>query len=305
MAIPDYQTLMLPLLKALSDRRVHTIKELFESLSNQFQLTKEEKNEKVPSGRETRIKNRISWARTYLKKAGLVDSPAKGQVKITQTGIDILEIDKPEKINNVYLQRFDGFAAFRPKAVDKSRAEIEEEFQSAVEDTPEEQLGAAFNELQRKLVSDLLESVRDVSPEFFEDLVVKLMLAIGYGGNFTEAGITTGTGTDDGIDGVINEDKLGLDSIYLQAKRWEKTVDRPEIDKFIGALSRQGARKGVFITTSEFSEGAKSAVQGLNISIVLIDGVKLAQLMVDHDVGVSIKKTFKIKQIDSDYFDEE
>lgn len=305
MAIPDYQTLMLPLLKALSDRRTHSIKELFEVLSDQFQLTEEEKKEKVPSGRETKIKNRISWARTYLKKAGLVDSPAKGQVKITDIGIKVLEKDKPDKINNVYLRKFDGFVEFRPRTTDKDKIETEEELQSIVESTPEEQLGEAYKELRRKLVSDLLESVMKCSAQFFEQLVVDLMLAMHYGGNFQGAGVTTGAGKDSGIDGVINEDKLGLDSIYLQAKRWEKTVNRPEIDKFIGALSRRGARKGVFITTSDFSEGAKEAVQGLHISIVLIDGENLAQLMMDHDVGVSIKSTFKIKQIDSDYFEEE
>ncbi|MCY4641506.1 MAG: restriction endonuclease [Gammaproteobacteria bacterium] len=304
MPIPYYQTLMLPLLQALSDRHTHSVKELFEVLGNQFQLTEEEKNEKVPSGRQTKVNNRISWARTYLKKAGLVGSPAKGQVKITEAGIDVLEKDKPDKINNVYLRKFDRFVEFRPWTSDKDRTEIGEEPQSIAESTPEEQLGEAYNELQRKLVSDLLESVKGSSPRFFENLVVELMLAMGYGG-FKGAGVTTGAGKDDGIDGVINEDKLGLDSIYLQAKRWEQTVDRSEIDKFIGALSRHGARKGVFITTSEFSEGAKKAVQGLNISIVLIDGKELAKLVVDHDVGVSIKDTFRIKQIDSDYFDEE
>lgn len=303
MAIPDYQTLMLPLLKSLDDNQPHSMRELFESLSTQFNLNDEDMSERVPSGRETKIKNRISWARTYLKKAGLVASPAKGQVKITDVGSETLREPGLQKIDNVYLRKFPSFVEFRPRSTDPESQEKTVEI-TLPEITPEEQFGEAYKDLQSNLISDVLDAVKSSTPSFFEQLVIDLMLAIGYGGNFKNAGVATPASRDNGIDGIINEDKLGLDSIYLQAKRWDKVVDRPEIDKFIGALTRQGARKGVFITTSGFSAGSREASIGLNISIVLIDGKELAHLMVEHDVGVATKDIFKIKQVDSDYFED-
>lgn len=304
MAIPDYQTLMLPLLKAVSDGQIHKIHSLYQKLSDEYQLTSEERAARVPSGRETTIKNRISWARTYLKKAGLIASPEKGMVQITNQGESVLK-KKPKKIDNVFLREFDAFIEFRPRSGDKDKYGQQEDIEAEIQSTPEERLGSAYQLLRETLMTDLLEVVRNSSSDFFEQLVVDLMLAMGYGGNFEDAGRKTAKGSDNGIDGIINEDKLGLDSIYLQAKRWKDTVDRTEIDKFIGALTRQGARKGVFITTSGFSEGARAAAKGLPLSnIVLIDGKKLAQLMIDHNVGVSTKDIFEIKQIDSDYFSE-
>ena len=205
------------------------------------------------------------------------------------------------KINVRFLKQFQSFREFhsvKPKQMDDIQ-----ESQAEQPDTPDEQLQQAYQSLNQSLAEEVLESVKQVTPQAFEQLVVDLMIAMGYGGARKEMGQATKLTGDDGIDGVINEDKLGLDSIYLQAKRWENTVHRPEIDKFIGSLTRQGATKGVFITTSNFSQGAKDSVRGLNLSVVLVDGQQLAELMVEYNLGVSIKETYQVKTLDSDYFD--
>ena len=303
MAIPDYQTLMLPLLKAVSDKKSHTIRSLYELLSNEFELSSEEREEVLPSGRETIIKNRISWARTYLKKAGLVSSPDKGMVQITERGVKVLK-SNPEKINNVFLQQFDEFVEFRPRNYkDKRESTGLEEPGSA---TPEESFDTAYQDLRDELASELLDTIKKSSPYFFEQLVVDLMIALGYGGSRKEAGKATQRSNDGGIDGVIREDKLGLDAIYLQAKKYtDDSIGASKLRDFAGALQGVRARKGVFITTTTFTKEAREYVEKIDSNIVLIDGERLVNLMIDHDVGVSNREVYKIKQIDSDYFSEE
>lgn len=305
MAIPDFQSVMRPVLATVQTGVPLPLNELRERVADQFQLTDEERKERLPSGQQTVMNNRVGWARTYLNKAGLLTIPSKGLVQITARGLDALA-NGPERITVSWLKQFPEFADFhthtaKPQAADvPTMAELDN-----AETTPDEQLAEAHQALLQSLADELLVQVRAVTPSFFEQLVVDLMIAMGYGGSRKEAGKATQATNDDGIDGIIKEDKLGLDVIYLQAKRWTNTVHRPEIDKFIGALTRQRARKGVFITTSDFSQGARDAALSLDIKVVLIDGVELARLMVENNLGVSVKQVYQVKQIDSDYFAEE
>lgn len=300
MSIPDFQSVMRPVLSVVEDGTPLALSELRESIAEQFQLTEDERKERLPSGNQTVINNRVGWARTYLNKAGLLTIPAKGMVQITVRGREAL-ISGPARITVRWLKQFPEFADFhtaRPQVVSAPATPDLDEGDT----TPDEQLNIAHQALLQSLEEELLAQVRAASPSFFEQLVVDLMLAMGYGGSRKEAGKATQATNDDGIDGIIKEDKLGLDVIYLQAKRWSNTVHRPEIDKFIGALTRQRARKGVFITTSEFSVGAREAALGLDIKVVLIDGGELARLMVENNLGVSVKQVYEVKQVDSDYF---
>lgn len=302
MAIPDFQSVMRPVLATVANGAPISLKTLREQVVDQFQLNDAERNELLPSGRQTVINNRIGWARTYLNKAGLLSIPSKGQVQITERGLEALKT-APERITISWLKRYPEFAEFHTAQPSSESTVVQAE--PADDITPDEQLTQAHQALTQSLADELLTQVRNASPTFFEQLVVDLMIAMGYGGSRKEAGKATQPTNDGGIDGIIKEDKLGLDVIYLQAKRWSNTVHRPEIDKFIGALTRQRARKGVFITTSDFSAGAREAAQGLDIKVVLIDGVELARLMVEHNLGCSVKQVYEIKQLDSDYFDEE
>ena len=302
MPIPDFQSVMRPVLTSVANGPL-TLSALREQIANEFQLNEEERSERLPSGKQTVINNRVGWARTYLNKAGLLSIPAKGLVQITDRGRDALD-NGPARITVSWLKRYPEFADFhtaRPADNVVASALIE----PAEEATPDEQLAAAHQALMLSLADELLTQVRAASPSFFEQLVVDLMIAMGYGGSRKEAGSATQQTNDGGIDGIIKEDKLGLDVIYLQAKRWTNTVHRPEIDKFIGALTRQRARKGVFITTSDFSVGAREAALGLDIKVVLIDGSELAQLMVENNLGCSVKQVYEVKQLDSDYFNED
>jgi restriction system protein len=300
MAIPDFQSVMRPVLATVQNGAPLPLNEVRERVADQFQLSEDERKELLPSGNQTVINNRVGWARTYLNKAGLLCIPAKGMVQITPGGLNALA-DGPERITVRWLKQFPGFANFhtaKPQVADLPAAlDIE-----ISETTPDEQLAQAHQALVQSLADELLALVRAATPSFFEQLVVDLMIAMGYGGSRKEAGKATQATNDGGIDGIIKEDKLGLDVIYLQAKRWTNTVHRPEIDKFIGALTRQRARKGVFITTSDFSDGARTAALGLDIKVVLIDGVELARLMVENNLGVSVKQVYEVKQLDSDYF---
>ncbi|WP_374979685.1 restriction endonuclease [Pseudomonas solani] len=303
MPIPDFQSIMRPVLNAVADGTALGLSALRERIADEFQLSEEERHERLPSGRQTVINNRVGWARTYLNKAGLLSIPVKGQVQITPRGLEVLTTG-PERITVGWLKRYPEFAEFytaRPSGSDTEALPV------AVEEdiTPDEQLNQAHQALMKSLADDLLTQVRAATPTFFEQLVVDLMIAMGYGGSRKEAGRATQQTSDDGIDGIIKEDKLGLDVIYLQAKRWSNTVHRPEIDKFIGALTRQRARKGVFITTSEFSAGAREAALGLDIKVVLIDGIELARLMVENSLGCSVKQVYEVKELDSDYFIED
>lgn len=303
MAIPDFQSVMRPVLAAVADGMPVALSLLREQVANSFQLTEAEFQERLPSGKQTVINNRIGWARTYLNKAGLLHIPAKGMVQITDRGLEALRAG-PERITVSWLKRYPEFASFHTARPSESSVSAEPK-DSLEEATPDEQLTSAHQALMQSLAEELLAQVRAASPSFFEQLVVDLMLAMGYGGSRKEAGSATRATGDDGIDGIIKEDKLGLDVISLQAKRWSNTVHRPEIDKFIGALTRQRARKGVFITTSDFSAGARDAAHGLDIKVVLVDGVELARLMVENNLGCSIKQVYEVKQLDTDYFSED
>lgn len=304
MAIPDYQTIMLPLLKLLGDGEVHSSRQTVDSLAEYFRLTDQEKRELLPSGNQPIFANRVAWARTYVKKAGLIKAPKRGHFEITERGREALA-KNPGKINVAYLDQFPEFVEFRKtkkvKKVDKPTTEGK----GFLETNPEETLEAAYQELQESLADELLSTIKECSPAFFERLVVDVLLGMGYGGSRKEAGEAIGQSGDGGIDGIIKEDKLGLDIIYIQAKRWENTVGRPEIQKFAGALQGQKARKGIFITTSNFSKEALDYVKNIENKIILIDGERLAELMIDSNVGVSPVAAYEIKKIDSDYFIED
>jgi len=301
-AIPDFQTIMRPLLQLASDGKQHSNREARETLARTFKLNDEERNALLPSGRQGIFVNRVAWAKAYLQQAGLLDTPERGHFKITDRGHEALK-DAPERITISFLQKFPEFAAFRsptkkPKA-SQTEPNIEEER------TPEETLEAAHLRLRADLAAELLGRVKTSSPRFFEHLVVELLLKMGYGGSREEAGEAVGGAGDEGIDGVISEDRLGLDTIYLQAKRWEGTVGRPEIQKFVGALHGKRARKGVFITTGLFSTDARDYVKNIDPKVVLIDGRQLAELMIDFNVGVDSVISYQVKRITLDYFDED
>lgn len=303
MAIPDYQTCMLPLLQYAEDGREHLVRDAVAFLADQFQLTKEEMDEILPSGQQQVFHNRIGWARSYLKKAGLLDSPKRGAFIITPKGVSVLA-ENLTRIDIKYLERFPEFIAFRnitrnEEQTDKATPIIESQDQ-----TPEELLESAHQKIKKELAQELLTKILSCSPTFFESLVVELLVKMGYGGSRKDAGQRVGQTSDGGIDGIIKEDRLGLDTIYIQAKRWQGGVGRPEIQKFVGALQGQRAKKGVFITTSYYTQEAKEYVSLVDTKVVLIDGQLLADLMIDFDVGVSPAATYVVKKIDTDYFEE-
>lgn len=299
MAIPDFQSIMLPLLKFAADGREYTQREAVEYLARHFDLSSADLAQKLPSGRQTTFDNRIAWARSHLKMAQLVEAPKRGCFQITPRGKATLA-QNPERINIRFLEQFPEFIAFRnaDKAKDNG-AQIQ-----ITEQTPEETLELAHQKLRQNLADELIQTIKTCSPAFFEQLVVDLLVRMGYGGTRQDAGKAVGKSGDGGIDGIIKEDRLGLDAIYIQAKRWEGTVGRPEIQKFAGALMGHGARKGVFITTSNFSKDAADYVLNIDRKIVLIDGEMLATLMMDHNVGVSTVVSYEIKKVDLDYFTE-
>ena len=301
MAIPDYQTCMLPLLKYYADGQEHTNRDSIDALAKEFRLTDEERRMMLPSGVQGLFDNRVNWARTYMKKAALVESPKRGVHLITKRGLDVLK-KKPMRIDVTYLGQFQEFRDFRALRHAKQEEEPEIDLNNK---TPEESLEGAYQKLRGDLAADLLQRLKSCSATFFERLVVEVIVKMGYGGTRIDAGKAIGKAGDGGIDGIIKEDKLGLDAIYIQAKRWENTVGRPEIQKFIGALAQQRAKKGLFITTSSFSEDAEDFVSRIEAKVVLIDGESLAQMMIDHNVGVSTVGTYEVKKIDSDYFSEE
>jgi restriction system protein len=305
MAIPDYQTLMLPLLRFAGDGKEHSSKESREKLASEFSLTDPEVNELLPGGGQRVFANRVGWARFYLGKAGLLESLRKGWFKITPRGLEVLA-QTPSTIDVKYLRQFREFVESMQKKSEpdsgSGNAIVVDPNEIA---TPEETLQRAFGELKASLATDVLREVKSCSPGFFERLVVELLVAMGYGGTLADAGRAVGKSGDGGIDGIIKEDRLGLDVVYLQAKRWESNVSRPEIQKFAGALQGFRARKGVFITTSSFTKDATDYVSHIESKIVLIDGEQLAQLMIEHNIGVSFVEKYELKRVDSDYFSEE
>lgn len=297
MAIPDYQSVMLPLLRLAADGKEHTLREAVEELAEQFKLTEEERKELLPSGSQFTFANRVGWARTYMNKAALLESTRRGYFRITQRGRDVLAKNPPE-INVKFLDQFPEFIEFRTKhRVPSTEAAETESLQ-----TPGELLESAYQKLREDLSAELLKTIGECSPAFFERLVIDVLIKMGYGGSRKEAGKAIGRSGDEGIDGIINEDRLGLDVIYIQAKRWQGPIGRPEIQKFAGALQGHRANKGIFITTSSFTRDAEDYVAKINSKIVLIDGEQLSQLMIDHNVGVTSVTSYETKKIDSDYF---
>jgi len=299
MPIPDFQSIMLPFLRYAGDSKEHSIREAVDSLGTEFGLTDDELRELLPSGQQETFANRVNWAKTYLKKAGLIYSTRRGYFQISERGLKDLS-KKPSRIDIKFLKQYREFIdGLKPHL----RQDVSEELPIQNEQaTPTDTIEAAHQKLQAELASDLLEQIRETSPSLFERIVVELLVKMGYGGSRKDAGKAIGRSGDEGIDGIINEDKLGLDVIYIQAKRWKDTISRPEIQKFAGALQGQRAKKGIFITTSGFSKEAREFTQKIDIKIILIDGDQLAQLLIDNNVGVSTVQTYEVKRLDSDYF---
>ncbi len=295
---------MLPLLRLAQHGETHRFRSAVEKLGEEFGLSVEERRELLPSGKQPTFDNRVGWARTYMTKAGLLESPKRGLFRITTRGSEVLT-QNPQAINVSFLEQFDEFVAFRAQRNPKSESGTTPTVTPSTDDsTPEETLESAYQSLRSDLANEILDTVKGCSPTFFEDLVVDLIVKMGYGGSRKEAGQAIGRSGDEGIDGIIKEDRLGLDIIYIQAKRWGAVVGRPEIQKFAGALQGQRARKGIFITTSSFSREAMDYVQNIDTKIILIDGTTLADYMIDNNVGVSLEATYELKRIDSDYFSE-
>jgi restriction system protein len=302
MPIPDYQTIMLPLLQFCSDGKDHSLGEAVDHVASLFHLTQEEKDEQLPSGKQTLIRNRVHWAKTYLYKANLLNSPRRGHFQITERGMEVLK-ERLDKITARYLMRFSEFTVFKERKTEKKQEVANEINDTSL--TPAEALENAHSEIRQNLASEVLENIKKCTPEFFEHLVLEVLVEMGYGGSRSDAASMVGKSGDEGIDGIIKEDRLGLDVIYIQAKRWDATVGRPEIQKFVGALQGQRAKKGVFITTSDFSKDALEYVRHLDCKVVLIDGEQLANLMIDNNIGVSRVAMYEVKRLDSDYFSEE
>ena len=304
MAVPDFQSLLMPLLRLSGDGLEHAFKDAVEAIAVEFRLTPEERHELLPSSsRTTLFYNRLAWAKTHMTMAGLLQAPRRGVFCITQRGRDLLG-RQLARIDLKTLQQFPEYERARRGDVQAS-AENVVQVVTASELTPEEALERAHLSLRNDLSRELLEFIMQCSPAFFELLIIKLMIKMGYGGSREEVGKAVGRSGDGGIDGVINEDRLGLDAIYLQAKRWSNVVGRPEIQQFVGALAGQRANKGVFIATSRFTQDAKDYAANSQYKVVLIDGERLADLMIEHDLGVSVAATYQLKRIDSDFFSEE
>ena len=302
MTIPKYDDLFLPFLQLLRDGKEHQIREVIDHLCDEFNLTDEERNRLLPSGKQLVMNNRVGWARTFLKKAGMLDYVRRGVTRITTRGTDYLATN-PSTLRIKDFKKYPDYdAAWATGNRSKTPDGEDDNVQTL---TPEERIDEAYEELSKALAVAILEQVSQMSPTFFERLVVDLLLKMGYGGSLRDAGQAIGRSGDGGIDGIIKEDKLGLDAIYIQAKRWQGTVSRPEIQKFMGALAGNRARKGVFITTSDFTSEARSYAAGIDAKIVLIDGEQLASLMIEHNVGVTPQNSYVLKRLDADYFIED
>lgn len=307
MAIPGFQEFMLPIMRSLADQGERSVAEVTEAVADQMGLTPEDKLVTLPSGTQPTYYNRIAWSITHLTKAEFLERPSRGRVKITERGLECLR-KNPSRIDMRTLREFEGYRNFSKKKSQNGAGESVQleliERPISADLTPEEQLDAAFLEMKSALADDLLKRVKSASPKFFEHLVVRLLIAMGYGGGDLDRAEVTGKSGDDGIDGVIREDRLGLDSIYVQAKRWENTVPPAQIDQFVGSLMRKKAKKGVFITSGAFSENARRAAREAAVTVRLIDGEELAELMIQYNVGVADYKTYVLKKVDSDFFEE-
>ena len=327
MAIPDFQRVMQPLLSLLRDGNEHRSRNYIEALGEHFGLSHEERRQLLPSGRQSVFDNRVAWAATYLGKAGLLERPRRGTVRITERGRRVLDTNVA-RIDIPYLSQFPAFEEFHRRSTpqgatamtsgiangaresalvtaDADEKQLPSDDVSIVGQTPAELLESSYQQLRQALGDELLDRINRAPPRFFEQLVVDLLVAMGYGGSRADAGQAVGRSGDDGVDGIIKEDRLGLEFVYVQAKRWDRTISRPDVQAFAGSLEGQRARKGVFITTSSFTREAADYVTRIEKRIVLIDGEHLAQLMIDAGVGVADVATYQVKRVDADYFDEE
>lgn len=321
MTIPDFQTLMLPVLRQL-EAGERTVQELHDTLAAAFSLTADDLAQRLPSGRQFTFANRLAWTRSHLKGAGLLESPKRGVYRITERGRQLLA-QSPPAVGMAVLMRYPEYVAFRtggtspdtlagagagvltlPLPSGSTASPPPTPVGPADTSTPDDLIEEGYRQLRTALVADLRERIAAMSPSAFEQLVVDVLTKMGYGGGQANAALVVGGTGDEGIDGVIKQDKLGLESIYLQAKRWQGSVGRPEIQRFAGALQGQRARKGVFITTSSFTREAQQYAASIQTTIVLVDGAQLAELMIDHGVAVTPVRTYEIKRVDSDYFAE-
>lgn len=302
MPIPDFQSIMLPLLTELKDGEEHSTTQVYERLAQAFTLSEEQLNKYLPSGNQKVFYNRVFWAKAHLKMAGLLENTKRGHFKITNEGRLALDKNLPQ-INIAFLKQYPSYLESLNKSKEPVVVNLDETLKYF--ETPEESLDNSYVKIRENLAIELMSKVRSSTPQFFENLVVELLVKMGYGGSKQEAGQSIGRSGDEGIDGIIKEDKLGLDVIYIQAKRWQGVVGRPEIQKFVGALAGQGAKKGVFITTSNFTSEAKNYQPKNDTKIVLIDGEQLAEYMIDFNLGVTPQRSYEIKRIDNDYFEED
>jgi restriction system protein len=304
--IPDYQTAMFPLLQAAADGRAHRLTDFTEALADHFHLTTEEVTARPASGGALVFSNRLQWAKTYLTQAGLLEPVSRGVFRITEAGQQVLA-EPPAKIDVKFLDRYPTFRDFMERSgrAGKASGTAPVNTPIASNETPQDTMERAWTLLRGQVATELLDTVRRCTPAFFEQLVVDLLVAMGYGGSRADAGQSIGKTGDDGLDGIIKEDKLGLDAVYIQAKRWKESVGRPVVQAFAGSLEGVRARKGVFITTSTFTSDARAYVDRIEKRIVLIDGEMLAELMVEHAIGVDIARTYTVPRIDLDYFEQE
>ncbi len=306
MAVPEFQTFLLPLLRLSADGDEHSLPEVKSAIADELGLTEEDRAELVPSGRKTRLQDRTAWAKTYLQAAGLLESPARARFRITAEGRRLLE-EKPIRIDVSLLRRYEPFRQFQGRAAvragDEVGAPIVLDGAQPNGPTPSDAIEVAYREHRAGLAEEVLAQVKTMSPAFFENMVVQLMVRLGYGGA-EGRGTRIGRSGDGGVDGIISEDKLGLDVVYLQAKRWENPVGRPTVQAFVGSLEGFRAKKGVIITTSQFTGDARSYVENIEKRVVLIDGPMLAALMIDTGLGVTPEQTYVVSRVDSDFFTE-
>jgi len=312
MPIPDFQTVMLPFLEVIRDGQEHNIQDIINQLAIRYNLTQDERYQRSPNSTNIVFNNKIGWTKTHLKNAKLIENPRRGIVKISERGLQVLT-ENPLRIDMRYLSRYPEYVTFRmasrvlpaeDEVVDHTTVDIVPLMRNTL--TPFELLEQSYQEIRNDLADDLLEQVLSCSPQFFEQMVIDLLISMGYGGSRQDAGQAIGQSHDGGVDGIIKEDKLGLDEIYIQAKRWNKTtVGRPDVQNFVGSLVGRRAIKGIFITTSDFSRDAQEYVRGIDKKVILINGKELTQLMIDHGIGVTDITSYILKRVDTDYFTEE
>lgn len=301
MAVPDFQRLMLPLLLFCADGKEHTNREALDALAREFGLSEEDQKALLPSGQQCVFDNRVAWARAHMKMAGLLENIRRGVFRITERGQEVLD-KKPTEITVRFLRQFRDYESAREKHKENRQTSTSPATEDRETETPAERLEEAYQTLRENLASEILAQLKSASPIFFEKVVVEVLVKMGYGGSRKDAGQAIGRSGDEGIDGIIKEDRLGLDIIYIQAKKWEDPVSRPEIQKFAGALQGKRARKGIFITTSRFCDTAREFAANIESKIILIDGQQLAQYMIDFGVGVATDAVYEVKRLDSDYF---